>query len=107
MKSEECFEKIKDVSNDAMRLRWFAKKSALSRQESINNSFESLEVGSISNTCASVHTTTISGGGKSEDVVIMNVYDADSDTELEVLFSKEDCLEFMSYLATAAYSLRN
>lgn len=106
MEREGYFAKMKEASAKAMQLRWFAKKDD-TLKGGVNDSFKSLEVGTIVNACASVRTTTITKNGISKDVVVMNVYNADSDTELEVLFSKEDCLEFMSYLATAAYSLRS
>lgn len=103
---KDYFAKIKELSTDAMRLRWFAKQGD-GLKGGKNNSFDSLEVGKITNSCASFRTSTITEYGKSKDVVVMNVYDANSDEEIEVLFDKDDCLEFMSYLATAAYSLRN
>lgn len=108
MKKErkEYFAKIKELSTDVMRLRWFAKQGG-GLKGGVNNTFDSLEVGKITNACASFKTSTITECGKNKDVVVMNVYNADTDAEIEVLFDKDDCLEFMSYLATAAYSLRN
>ncbi len=107
MEREEYFEKMAEASTKAMQLRWFGKQDS-SLKGGNNKSFNSLEVGSITNAAASFYTSTIKfDDGKSKDVVVMNVYDADKDEEIEVLFAKDDCLEFMSYLATAAYSLRN
>lgn len=103
---KEYFAKIKELSNDVMRLRWFAKQGG-GLKGGENNSFDSLEVGKITNACASFRTSTITEYGKSKDVVVMNVYDADTDAEIEVLLDKDDCLEFMSYLAAATYSLRD
>lgn len=106
MEREEYFKKMAEATTKAMQLRWFGKKDN-TLKGGVNDSFKSLEVGNVTNTCASFYTTTIKyDDGDSKDVVVMNAYDADKGEGVEVLFDKDDCLEFMSYLATAAYSLR-
>jgi len=106
MEREKYFAKLAKASTKVMQLRRFGKQDK-SLEGGSNDSFKSLEVGKIVDACASVRTATIQYEGKDKDVVVMNTYDTNSDEEVEVIFSKEDCLEFMSYLATAAYSLRN
>lgn len=110
MDGKECFRKIEEIGEQFFHLIYTTRDSG-EYKDTENGMFESPEVGSVTDYNVSVRTTTITeqiGNDKptKRDVVVLNVNDA-CDEEMEVLLSKEDCLELITYLSTAAYSLRS
>ena len=75
-----------------------------------NNLFQSSEVGSVCNNNVSVYTTTV----KTQDGPVSDTYDAvvlsdfdGCDDDVEVLLSKQDCIDLMAYISAATYALRD
>lgn len=76
-----------------------------------NNMFQSSEVGSVCNNNVSVCTATVKTQDDkcmpvTRDVVVLNANDA-CDNEVEVLLSKQDCIDLMAYLSAATFALRD
>ena len=76
-----------------------------------NKMFDSLDIGSVTDNNVSVRTSTITIQDEGEnpvnrDVVVLNANDA-CDNEIEVLLTKQDCIELMTYLSAATFALRD
>lgn len=76
-----------------------------------NKMFNSLSIGSVSDNNVSVRTSTVTMQDEGEnsvtrDVVVLNANDA-CDYEIEVLLTKQDCIELMAYLSAATLTLRD
>lgn len=80
-------------------------------KDSDNNMFQSSEVGSVCDNNVSVSTATVKTQDDNcmpvtRDVVVLNANDACED-EVEVLLSKQDCIELLAYLSAATFALRD
>ena len=76
-----------------------------------NKMFDSLDIGSVTDNNVSVRTSTITIQDEGEnpvtrDVVVLNANDA-CDKVIEVLLTKQDCIELMAYLSAATFALRD
>ena len=73
-----------------------------------NNLFQSSEVGSVCNNNVSVYTTTVKTQdgpvSATYDAVVLSVFDG-CDDDVEVLLSKQDCIDLMAYLSAATFAL--
>lgn len=110
MSGKEVFAKIAEFGD-----KFFHSVCTLRDSEehkgSENKIFSSSEVGSVCNNNVSVRTTTITEQYEcckpiTRDVVVLNANDA-CDEEVEVLLSKQDCIELMAYLSAATFALRD
>lgn len=107
MSGKEVFSKIADCGD-----KFFSSIRMLrdnkSYKDANNNMFKSSEVGSVCNNNVSVCTTTVKGQdgpiSVTRDVVVLNANDG-CDNEVEVLLSKQDCIELMAYLSAATFTL--
>ena len=109
MANIETFEKINELGRDFFRNIWLVRRFVNSTKK-CNEMFNSSEVGSITDMNVSVRTATISetinGVTSDRDVVVLNANDA-CDKEIDVLLSKQDCIELMAYLSAATFALRD
>ena len=75
-----------------------------------NNMFQSSEVGSVCDNNVSVYTTTVKTQdgpvSATYDAVVLSVFDG-CDDDVEVLLSKQDCIDLMAYLSAATFALRD
>lgn len=109
MSGKEVFPKIADCGD-----KFFSSIRMLrdnkSYKDADNNMFKSSEVGFVCNNNVSVCTTTVKVQdgliSVTRDVVVLNANDG-CDNEVEVLLSKQDCIELMAYLSVATFTLRD
>lgn len=109
MNSKDVFVKIADCGD-----KFFSSIRMLrdnkDYKDANNNMFQSSEVSSVCNNNVSVYTTTVKtqDGPLSviNDVVVLSVFDG-CDDEVEVLLSKQDCIDLMAYLSAATFALRD
>lgn len=109
MSGKEVFLKIADCGD-----KFFSSIRMLrdnkSYKDANNNMFRSSEVGSVCNDNVSVCTTTVKEQdgpiSVTRDVVVLSTNDG-CDNEVDVLLSKQDCIELMAYLSAATFTLRD
>lgn len=106
MSGKEVFSKIADCGDkffSSIRML----RDSKDYKDVNNNMFQSSEVGSVCNNNVSVYTTTV----KTQDGPVSATYDAVVlsvfDDDVEVLLSKQDCIDLMAYLSAATFALRD
>lgn len=109
MNGKDVFAKIADHGKEFFSSIWML-RDYKDFKDADNNMFQSSEVGSVCNNNVSVCTTTVKeqDGPMSvtRDVVVLNANDG-CDNEVDVLLSKQDCIELMAYLSAAMFALRD
>lgn len=109
MNGKDVFAKIADQGKEFFG-SIFMLRDYKDFKDADNNMFQSSEVGSVCNNNVSVYTTTVKEQdgpiSVTRDVVVLNANDG-CDNEVDVLLSKQDCIELMAYLSAATFALRD
>lgn len=109
MSGKEIFSKIADCG-DKFFSSILMLRDNKDYKDANNNMFQSSEVGSVCNNNVSVYTTTVKTQdgpvSVTHDAVVLSVFDC-CDDDVEVLLSKQDCIDLMAYLSAATFALRD
>lgn len=109
MSGKEIFSKIADCG-DKFFSSILMLRDNKDYKDANNNMFRSSEVGSVCNNNVSVYTTTVKTQdgpvSVTHDAVVLSVFDC-CDDDVEVLLSKQDCIDLMAYLSAATFALRD
>ena len=109
MSGKEVFPKIADCGDKFFSSIRMVRDSK-DYKDVNNNMFKSSEVGSVCNNNVSVCTATVNEQdgpiSVTRDVVVLNANNG-CDNEVDVLLSKQDCIELMAYLSASTFALRD
>ena len=109
MNGKDVFAKIADHGKEFFS-SIFMLRDYKDFKDADNNMFQSSEVGSVCNNNVSVYTTTVKTQdgpvSVTHDAVVLSVFDG-CDDDVEVLLSKQDCIDLMAYLSAATFALRD